>query len=219
MTVDRGASSADRNVPSLTSLVERITDLSANEARVLVAIAGPPASGKSTLADELASRLGPTAMVMPMDGFHMDNEALQELGLLDRKGAPETFDAPAFVDLVTHLREEVSLSFPTFDRAADKTVLGGGRVTTDTRIVLIEGNYLLLNISPWADLAKAFDLTISLQVDHDELERRLVARWVKHGLTTDAAKVRARGNDLKNARFVEEHSLPADMTVKGWSVA
>ncbi|WP_224825965.1 AAA family ATPase [Cognatishimia sp. MH4019] len=197
------------------TLLRRIEGLSPNAARCLIAIAGPPASGKSTLAAELAEHLGAIAMVLPMDGFHLDNAELSDLGLLDRKGAPETFDAQGFVDLVQNLRETPVLTVPTFDRAADKTIPAGDRIGPDTQIVLIEGNYLLLNTTPWAQLKNAFDLTVSLRVEHDELERRLVERWYTHGLSHRDALKRARENDLRNADFVDEHSYPADVVYLG----
>lgn len=199
--------------PTIENLVQRITDLGPGDARLLIAIAGPPASGKSTFAEELATRLGTTTKVMPMDGFHMDNEELSGLGLLHRKGAPETFDAKGFVQVVRQMRTKQSIFFPTFDRVADKTVPDGGKIGPDTRIVLIEGNYLLLETAPWDQLRGTFDLTIGLSVDQLELERRLIARWLKHGLSPDQASTRARENDLRNARFVCEHSFRPDMTM------
>lgn len=183
-------------------------------ARVLVGIAGPPGSGKSTFAATLAAGLGPTAAVLPMDGFHLDNSILQERGLFDRKGAPETFDAKGFVRLVSDLRDKARVTYPTFDRQADRVRPDAGEITEATRFVLIEGNYLLLQSPPWRDLAGLFDLTVYLDVDRDLLRERLVQRWRDHGLAEEAAVARAEQNDLRNAETVQTHSRRADFTVK-----
>jgi len=195
------------------TLVQKIKALAAGQDRILIAIAGPPGSGKSTLAEGLAQLLGPTAAVMPMDGFHLDNNVLHEMNLFHRKGAPETFDANSFVALIQRLRQEHEVPYPTFDRTADKTVPNGGRIEDSTRIVLIEGNYLLLNSAPWSALADLFDMTVRLVVDHDALAARLIARWIEHGLPPEQARDRALGNDMVNVRYVDEHSFDPDYEI------
>jgi len=196
------------------SLATRILDAAGTQERVLIAIAGPPASGKSTLAADLVARLGPSAAVLPMDGFHLENDALERAGLLHRKGAPQTFDAEGFVRLIGKLKTADAVRYPTFDRARDCTVPDAGQIDAATRIIVIEGNYLLLNIPPWDRLAGMFDMTVAIDVPLDVLEARLVTRWRKHGLDHDAAVQRARGNDLKNAALVAEHSYTADNVIQ-----
>ncbi len=182
--------------------------------RLLVAVAGPPASGKSTLAASLAAHLGDCAAVLPMDGFHLDNDDLEQMGLLHRKGAPETFDAVGFVRLLRKLRGAKRATFPTFDREADRTVPDGGQIDDSTRIVLVEGNYLLLDMAPWSELAEVFDLTVRLDVSREALAHRLVTRWRDHGLSEAEARKRAFGNDMKNADFVTESSRRPDMVLR-----
>ena len=109
--------------------VGKIEQLATGRDRLIVAISGPPGSGKSTLADYLAKRLRPKSTVLPMDGFHLENGVLTQVGLLHRKGAPETFDAEGFVALVRSLRGVGNIAYPTFDRGADQTVPGGGAIT------------------------------------------------------------------------------------------
>ncbi|WP_435230003.1 phosphoribulokinase [Pseudopelagicola sp. nBUS_20] len=201
-------------VTTLPELKSKIEGLAFGQPRILVAIAGPPASGKSTLAEDLACTLGSTAVVLPMDGFHLENDQLQEMGLLHRKGAPETFDAEGFVSLLRRVRNESTIPFPTFDREADKIVPNSGQIHEGTRIVLIEGNYLLLNLRPWSDLNNLFDLTVWLKVDREELEARLISRWLTHGLQPDDARTRVLGNDKKNVTFVEANSIAPDVTLK-----
>lgn len=179
-------------------------------ARVLVAVTGAPGSGKSTLAEALAARLD-DAILVPMDGFHLDDRVLSARGLLARKGAVETFDAEGFAVLVERLavpRSEVI--FPVFDRSREIAVAGAGVVAPDHRIVVVEGNYLLLDTPPWNRLR--YDLRIWLDVPEAELERRLVARW--QGFGKDAHRVTEHlENDLANARFVTRRSGRADLSV------
>jgi pantothenate kinase len=176
--------------------------------RCLVAVAGPPAAGKSTFAADLVSALnarGPVeAVVVPMDGFHLDNVQLARLGLMQRKGAANTFDVDGFRSLLERIRatHERPVYFPVFDRAADQAVAGAGVVLPSTGIVVVEGNYLLLDEHPWNGLASLFDVEIYLDVPLDCLERRLIRRWLDHGHDQEAAARRAHSNDIPNARHV-----------------
>lgn len=185
--------------------------------RCLIGIAGAPGSGKSTLAADLAARLGDGAAVLPMDGFHLDNDTLKRMDILDRKGAPETFDAAAFVQLMHDLRSQPCVSYPTFDRAADKTIPSAGQIDHKTRIVLVEGNYLLLDIAPWSDLAGIFDMTVRLDTPREVLQERLVRRWRDHGLSEIDAHRRAIGNDMKNVDLVIKNSRSPGFLLSDWA--
>lgn len=195
-------------------LWQEIRIRAAGRDRILVGIAGPPGSGKSTLAADLAAQLGPSAAVLPMDGFHLENDRLRQMGLLNRKGAPETFDAEAFVRLVGKVRGGGGVSYPTFDREADRTIPDGGHIDKDTRIVIAEGNYLLLNTPPWSGLSGLFDLTVRLEAEREEIETRLVKRWLDHGLPTADARARALGNDMQNVKIVIENSIVPDFVLQ-----
>ena len=196
--------------PDLVTLLRRTT---AGKSRMLVAVVGAPGSGKSTLAEALAGAL-PQAQWIPMDGFHMDNETLAARGTLERKGAPETFDAAGFVTFVRALAGGHQADYPTFDRTADAVIPQGGRIAPDTRVFVVEGNYLLLDDDPWSELARLWDVTVTLEVDEDELERRLVERWVRHGHAPEDALFRAHNNDLVNARVIRDRSRTADYTIR-----
>lgn len=184
--------------------------------RRLVAVAGPPGSGKSTLADALADQLnakGRHAVVVPMDGFHLDNKTLMDRGLFDRKGAPETFDVDGFVDLVIRLKQRSDLRIPQFDRQRDCVVPDAAVVTSSSEIIMVEGNYLLLDESNWRDLAAQWDLSIFINTPLPILRSRLVQRWLDFGLDQDAAIRRAECNDLPNARRVLQNRLAADLVL------
>ena len=190
-------------------LASEIEKLAAGQARVLIAIAGAPGSGKSTFAEHLSGYLGKKASVIPMDGFHLDNSVLEAKGLLSVKGAPQTFDCAGFAGLVSGMKEGTIEKFPTFDRALDKVIPEGGQLSKEASILLFEGNYLLCDLPGWAGLADMWDAGIWLDVPIDILRTRLVRRWRDHGLSDREAIKRAEENDLKNARQVLAHALPA----------
>ena len=137
-----------------------------------------------------------------MDGFHLDNRILRARGLLDRKGAPETFDICGLLKLVARLRDEDEVIFPVFDRSLDAAIAGAGVVHDKCKLVVVEGNYLLLDAPRWRDLSSYWDVSVYLKVPDEELRRRLIDRWLAHGLSFDNAVRRAEGNDLLNAKMV-----------------
>jgi len=187
------------------------------EARRVVAVAGPPGSGKSTFAERLHAALAGrvAAEVLPMDGYHYDDIVLNARGHRPRKGAPHTFDVDGFAAMLTRLRADDGrdVAVPVFDRSIEIARAGARIVPAATRLVIVEGNYLLLDDPDWARLRPLFDATVFLRVPEDELTRRLEARW--QGYSMDAAGIRAKleDNDLPNARLVNARSVPADYEV------
>jgi len=202
--------------PDPDALAAEILARASGARRFVVAIAGPPGAGKSTLAEGLhgalsAARPGGVALV-PMDGFHFDNAVLDARGLRAVKGAPETFDFGGLRSALQRIRDgDDPVAVPVFDRAADLARAGAQIVDPSHGLVIVEGNYLLLDDVPWPELAPLFDLTVAISVDPGELHRRLVDRWLTHGLSPEAARVRAESNDMANGRRVAERSRAADI--------
>ena len=194
-------------------LAREITTRGAGSDRFIVGVAGPPGAGKSTIAEGVATAIGAGARVVPMDGFHYDNAVLDKLGLRARKGAPETFDALGFVHLMQRLRSGGDAAIPVFDRDADLARAGADLVTGADKYLIVEGNYLLLEETPWRDLAPLFDLTVFIDVPEAELDRRLVARWDHHGKTPAEARHWIDSNDMPNIRRVTQGSRRADIVI------
>lgn len=202
---------------SLDELAAEIVKRAEGRARFLVGIAGPPGGGKSTLADALFERLkllGEAPAVLPMDGFHLDNRLLIERGLLPRKGAPETFDVRGLRDILHAVRASGEVLVPVFDRDRELAICAARCIAPEDRIILVEGNYVLLDREPWRPIASQFDLTVMVAPEEDELERRLIARWVHYGLSQDEIEAKVYGNDLPNGRLVLSASHPADITLR-----
>lgn len=190
--------------------------LALSGSRKLIAVAGPPGSGKSSVSAGLClalQRAGRSAAVVPMDGFHLDNGILIQRGLLDRKGAPATFDAAGFVHLVRRIAAQEDVIYPVFDRDRDLAIAGAAHLPPDTEFVLFEGNYLLLRDAPWRDLAPLWSLSFAIDTPRNELARRLLQRWLDHGLPPDQATARRDSNDMPNAELVLTNSLPADLSI------
>ena len=188
---------------------------SLGKGRFLTALAGPPGSGKSTLAEGLVDLLGKGAKAVPMDGFHYDDAVLLARGARGRKGAPDTFDVRGFQHLLRRLRTEDEVAIPLFDRDLEISRAGADIVTPADRLLVIEGNYLLLNEAPWPELGPLFDLTVWIDVPEAELERRLLARWAHHGKTPAEARAWIDSNDMPNIRRVTKGSRAADVVLKG----
>lgn len=192
--------------------------------RYVLAIAGAPGSGKSTLAGALLAALeaeapGAAALV-PMDGFHFDDAVLEARGRRFHKGSPDTFDVGGLAAALGRIRDaDADVAVPLFDRDLEIARAGARVVPADAPVILVEGNYLLLDDAPWDRLAPLFDRTLFVSVPEAELERRLLARWRGHGLDADAGRARTYDNDLPNARLVAARSRPADVLWPGAEAA
>ncbi len=190
----------------------------APDGRRLIALAGPPGSGKSTMARRLCEQLnglGRESQVVPMDGFHLDNRILAARGLSARKGAPETFDLAGFTSLIGRLHDRAPIYFPIFERQRDIAIAGAGVVEPGCEFVIVEGNYLLLDAPGWRALGAHWDLSVWLNVPLTVLQERSVNRWLQHGFSLDEAQRRAQSNDLPNARRAMAAIAAHDMDIQG----
>lgn len=199
----------------IASIAAAIFKRAGKSPRALVAIAGPPGSGKSTIAESLREVLPEnSAVVVPMDGFHFDDIVLNQRGLRQRKGAPETFDFRGFAALIRRLRSgEPEVAIPVFDRSIELSRAGAAIVGSDVKFVLVEGNYLLLDEEPWSGLGELFDFSIFIDVPRGELERRLMERWRFHGKSDEEARAWIVSNDMPNIERVLARRRAADLVV------
>lgn len=211
---------AETSVIKRAALVTEILKRAQGHKRFIVAIAGAPTAGKSTLAEALCIEINalsssPPSAVVPMDGFHFDNIILDVRGDRARKGAPHTFDAEGFRVLLSRLKHESGdIAIPVFDRAQDLARACAALVIEKHQILLVEGNYLLLDQPVWRDLRHYFDLSIFLDVPFATLEQRLIQRWLDHGADAEGARKRALSNDIPNAQTVTQQSCPADFILQ-----
>ncbi len=214
-------SKSDR--PTVSSVQALATEISnrATSGRCLVAIAGAPGSGKSTvsalLQTELKERHDLLTQIVPMDGFHFDNEILHRRDLLARKGAPQTFDVHGLENILMRLTAApaVDVPVPVFDRELDLSRGSAREITGDTQVILVEGNYLLLDAPPWNVLKQYFGATVMIQCDEPVLRQRLMNRWLDLELSEEAARIKVEANDLPNAVTVMTQSLEADINYLG----
>lgn len=219
-------------VTSIDEIVELIDSLEPAR-RIIVGITGPPGAGKSTIGESVVERIGeristaagplrptagplrPTAMLLGLDGFHLPQARLVELGRRDRMGAADTFDVDAFVDTLTNLRfSGATVLAPGFDREIEESVPDAIAVPPEKRVLVVEGNYLLHDASGWERVAPLLDLTFFVQLDRDIRLQRLVKRHVRFGKSPDAAAAWANGPDEANARLIEASSGRADHLIE-----
>lgn len=204
--------------------VARIADLlearSAGGDRVIAALAGAPGSGKSTLAEKLVGKLNARqpglAAVLPMDGYHYDDLYLVPAGLRPRKGAPMTFDVGGLYHTLHRLRarDEAEVAVPVFDRKIEIARAGARLIPRETPVIVVEGNWLLLNQAPWDRLRPMFDVTVMVEVPEHVLRSRLRGRWERLGLSEAEILAKLEENDLPNGRWVRDGSVAADHVIR-----
>jgi len=213
---------------TLDELVDRAAGLVHEGGRTVLGVVGAPGSGKSTLVDALVEQLltlpsptgdneEPWVVGLPMDGFHLSNARLEELGLSDRKGAPETFDAWGFAALMARLTDpdeaDHTVYSPSFEREIEEPVAGAVAVSPAARLVITEGNYLLLEDPPWEAARRQLAEVWMCDTEEERRMRQLIARHERFGMEPDAARDWAQGPDQSNADLVLAAAHRADVRI------
>lgn len=204
------------DLPYLLSRAHGLAATATPGRRRLLGITGPPGAGKSTLADRLVAGLAGQAALVPMDGFHLAEAELRRLGRSDRKGAPDTFDPAGYAALLARLRTpepDTVVYAPAFDRRIEEPVAGSIPVAPHLPLIVTEGNYLLLDTTPWSRVRALLDEVWYVELDGAERIRRLVDRHEHFGRTRPDAEHFVRTSDESNARIVATTRTRADLVV------
>jgi pantothenate kinase len=215
---------------TLERLAEDAIALADSRPRALLGIAGSPGAGKSTLVEQLLAHIRERrgagwAAHIPMDGFHLADDQLRRLGALDRKGAPDTFDPAGYAQLLERLVAETDAPVyaPGFDRTLEQPLAAALVVLPSVRLVITEGNYLLLDHPAWKRGRRAMDCVWFVTTEEDLRLERLVARHVEFGKSPDAAQAWVTGTDQRNADLVSPTAAAADLVIvntsDGWLIS
>ena len=194
-------------------VVERASALT----RTIIGIVGKPGGGKSTLSKYLLKGMDPSLVsVVPMDGFHLSNKVLKELGKSDRKGAQDTFDVKGFTTLITRIKADDAhpIYYPVFDRSIEESIAAQGVVYPSTRVVIVEGNYLMHNKDGWEEVSPLLDQSWYAYLDEDIRISRLISRHIAFGKDPESAKAWAKGSDQVNAELIETGVARCDFLIR-----
>ncbi|CAK9442040.1 uncharacterized protein LODBEIA_P58250 [Lodderomyces beijingensis] len=191
-------------------------------ARYLISLAGVPGAGKTTFAKEVATKLNKIAKteVLSQDGFHLYRAELESMPnpaeAIRRRGAPFTFNARAFVDLVSCLRDKSQqVSAPSFDHKLKDPVENDIVIGTDVSIVIIEGNYVSLRDKVWQEISSLVDDTWFITTPEQLVRSRIIKRHLDAGIaqTEEEASARADGSDLENAKYILDNSRTTNVLI------
>jgi len=183
-----------------------VVERAAGSQRTIIGIIGKPGGGKSTLSKYLLKGIDPTLVsVVPMDGFHLSNKVLKELGRSDRKGAQDTFDVKGFTTLIERIKLDSAdpIYYPIFDRSIEESIASQGVVYPSTRVVIVEGNYLMHDKDGWQEISPLLDQSWYAFLDEDLRISRLISRHIAYGKDPESAKAWAKGSDQVNAELIE----------------
>jgi pantothenate kinase len=173
--------------------------------RVLFGVVGKPGAGKSTIVESVKKRFpSQEVAIIPMDGYHLSDEVLISQGKRDRKGAPDTFDAPRFTKLLQDVKvnSDSEIRFPIFHREIEASVEDEGVIAPEAKVVITEGNYLLSTEHGWAGVKELLDQSFYIEIDDEIRLQRLIDRHIRYGKSPEAAKAWSLGSDETNARFI-----------------
>jgi pantothenate kinase len=183
-----------------------VVERAAASTRMIIGIIGKPGGGKSTLSKYLLKGMDPRLVsVVPMDGFHLSNKVLKEIGRSDRKGAQDTFDVKGFTNLIERIKMDSAdpIYYPIFDRSIEESIAAQGVVYPSTRVVIVEGNYLMHDRDGWQEISPLLDQSWYAFLDEDIRVSRLISRHIAFGKDPESAKAWAKGSDQVNAELIE----------------
>lgn len=205
---------------ALSRLVPHILELESRaHHRIAIGLAGGPGAGKSTLAAELVTMLHAvhpgSAALVPMDGFHMRHAKLEAMGQVDYKGAPHTFEGAEFVNFLHRLKVATApVSGPGYSRRIEDVVQDAFTVGAEVRVLVVEGNYLLLTEGPWAGVKPLLDYSVFVDVPRELVKARLLKRHGEEGLFTEERnRAHIERNDLPNYDLVCLSQDRADVVI------
>lgn len=202
------------NQPTLPAgALERARSLLASGQRKVLGIAAAPGAGKSTLAECLLQALGTQARVVPMDGFHLANSELQRLGRRGRKGAPDTFDAAGYVNLLRRIKAQQpgeTIYAPEFRRDLEEGIAGAIAIEASTPLIITEGNYLLMDDGAWSQVRGTLDEVWYLDINSALRHQRLLERHMRFGRSNEDALTWIATTDEPNAVRIERTRQHAD---------
>jgi pantothenate kinase len=205
----------------VVSLAARVRERAAGTRRLVVGVCGAPGAGKSTLAallvQELNREASGTAVLVPMDGFHLAASVIAADERATRRGAPDTFDPDGYAALLGRLRALVDdmVYAPEYRRQIEDPVAGAIAVPRSCRVVVTEGNYLLHPNPEWQRVRSQLDEVWFLQAPDEDLRvKRLIERHERFGKTPDHARAHVLGSDERNASLVATHAARADLVLR-----
>jgi len=196
---------------------EIVTNLASGATRTIIGIVGKPGGGKSTLSKYLLKGCDENLVsVLPMDGFHLSNKVLKSLGRSDRKGAPDTFDVKGFANLLERIASDQSnpIYYPIFDRSIEESIAAQGVVLPSTRVVIVEGNYLMHDRDGWQEISPLLNQSWYAYLDEDIRISRLISRHIAFGKDPESAKAWAKGSDQANAELIEMSVARCDFLIR-----
>lgn len=194
-----------------------VAERASGTARTIIGIIGKPGGGKSTLSKYLLKGMDPSLVsVVPMDGFHLSNKVLKELGKSDRKGAQDTFDVKGFTTLIARIKSDTTdpIYYPVFDRSIEESIAAQGVVYPSTRVVIVEGNYLMHDKDGWEEVSPLLDQKWYVYLDEDIRISRLISRHIAFGKDPESAKAWAKGSDQVNAELIETGVARCDFLIR-----
>jgi pantothenate kinase len=203
---------------SLDAVARTIETVITPGRRTIVGIAGAPGAGKSTIAAQVVELLAPSAALLPMDGFHLPQATLVELGRRERMGAPDTFDVEGFLSKLADIRGAHENSgqhvlAPGFDREIEEPMPDALDISPEFSRVIVEGNYLLLDADGWGRTAPLLDVTFFVDLPENVRLERLIARHMRFGKSAAEARAWALGPDQANAEVIAASAHRADYRI------